>query len=72
MDALSLSHSLPSSNFDWATCGYCAKYFGHAGLESTFFHLEPLAVAQGVEAVLGDGSLVKLKSVQISWRRDCD
>jgi hypothetical protein len=57
VDSLPLSNSLPSSDFDWATCGYCARDFGDAGLDSAIFHLEPLAVAQGIEAVLRNGSL---------------
>jgi len=57
MDALPLFSSLPSSDFDWATRGYCARYFGDAGLGFAVLHLESLAVAQGTEAVFRDGSL---------------
>jgi ABC-2 type transport system permease protein len=56
VDALPLSNSLPRRYFDWATCRYCAGCIDDAGLESAVFHLEPLAMAQGLKQYSGMGA----------------
>ena len=57
MDTFPLSDSLPRCAFNWATCRYCAGFVDDAGLELTLFRCEPLAMAQGIEAVLRNGGL---------------
>jgi hypothetical protein len=57
MDTLSLFSSLSRRNFYRATRGYCTGCVDDVGLEFAIFPMEPLAVAQRIEAVFRDGSL---------------
>jgi len=69
VDALSLCSTFPCSNFDWATVGYSAGFDSYARLDFVIFPLEPLAMAQGTEAVFWDGSVEELTLCALKRRR---